>query len=127
MYGLDQYPSNIQKSGLIFLHFPIRKNNNCVHGYIERAKCKNRPCGYFVPYQDMYAITEIVNEYMDSGNNVLIHSHNDRSRFLLFAACCMLQGGRELNEILEIMDMFHIQPTYYSYIKSYGEYLGDIN
>lgn len=122
-YELQNYPYNVQKAGKIFIHLPIYENNKCGHGYIDKSKCKSNPCGHVVPFSDIDTVVEMVNEYMDNGNGVLIHCHNNRNHALLFISCCMIRGNVPIAEVLDIMKQFDLRYSYRIYLRRYAEYL----
>lgn len=126
-YDAIRYPLNVQQSGKKFIHFPLHKSTHCRHTYIPKAQCYEGSCGRLAPFLDMRAMTSMINSYMDNGEKILIYSHKDQNRTLLFMACCMAQGGIQLNDILSIMDFLKLRERYRSYIKHYMTYIREIN
>lgn len=103
-YKLHNYPYDVQKSGLIFIHVPINKKNK------------------YISFSDINTITTMINNYMDDGHKILIHSNNSRNRALLFIAFCMINGHVNINEVLNIMNELDLQHRYYNYLRKYADY-----
>jgi hypothetical protein len=125
-YNAINYPDNVQRSGKIFIHFPIHPRSLCNHHHIQKSKCRQTPCGRFSPFLDMRAVTTMINRYMENGSSVLIYCHRDYQRMLLFVACCMVQAGVLVTDVLELMNRYELQTRYQKYIKAYSDYIRQI-
>ncbi len=126
--GSENLPSNVQRSTSskgkkIFLHFPLYPTSMCEHHHIKKSKCRRSPCGQMAPFLDMEAITEAVNGYLDEGLKVLIYSHLDVDRALLFAGCCMLQAKIPLQEVLHQLHQWSLRNSSDLYLQRFADYL----
>lgn len=122
-YDLISYSDNVQKSGKIFIHFPINEKTYCHHNYIDKSVCREGRCGIFVPFDDINAIISIILSYMNMGKKILLHSHKDINRMLLFIGCGMVQDDYEIEDVINIMKNLDLTNEYIDYIKAYNTYL----
>jgi hypothetical protein len=126
-YDSNSYPTNVQRSGKIFIHFPIYEKSLCEHIYVAKTSCNEIPCGIFAPFLDMRAIISMIDSYMKTGKRVLVYAHKDMNRMLLFVACCMIQDGFQFEDIMSDIEILDIGSEYLSYVEAYAKYLREIN
>lgn len=120
-----EYPTNVQKTGKVFIHFPIYGNSVCKHIYVEKTICNKIPCGFFVPFFDMKTVVGIIDGYMNTGKRILLYSQNNIHRMLLFVACSMIQYGYDVIEIVDNIKVLGVEDTCLDYVKAYGKYLAE--
>lgn len=120
------YPDNVQRSGKIFIHFPIQTRSLCNHRHVAKSKCRQMPCGNFSPFLDMRAVTTMINRYMETGLRVLIYCHRDLERMLLFIGCCMVQDGIPVDDVITGFQAYALPKQYQTYIQAYADVIRQI-
>lgn len=124
-FNTPNIPAMIQRAKKLFLHFPLVGRSKCPHEFVLKMKCDRPSCGLLAPFRSMQTMTSLINNYMaeETTTGVLLYCHNRVSHMLLFTACCMIQGGVHLSEVLGLMRRYQLVSGYLRYIREFANYL----
>lgn len=116
-HSSTSYIRNVQKSGKIFLHFPINPflsfDNNI---YL------NQQYGMYTSLSEMKSIAHIITKYIKGGDKILLYSRYDKGRSLLLVACCMIYNGVDIFEVTELLNKIGLSIEYHSYLITFSSF-----